>query len=114
MATCPRYFTLPLKVNITSSDEYRPGTLFEPPSCSVSRVLHASTRDWIKVKHRVVGAGPDQGSPRRGAVATEGDAVAIRKAVTAQQFVDRDTAAVAINSLIFPGGEALGEFIPTH
>jgi len=56
------------------------------------------------VKDLVVGAGPDPGSPRRVAVAAEGDAVVIetdRKAVIARQFVDRDTAAVAIDNALY-------------
>ena len=56
------------------------------------------------MKDPVVGSGSDPDSPRRVAVAAEGDAVVIetdRQAVTARQFVDRDAAAVAIDDAFY-------------
>ena len=56
------------------------------------------------MKDLVVGAGPDQGSPRRVAVAAEGDAVVVetdRQAVAARQFVDCDAAAVAVDDALY-------------
>src|SRR6516164_1106391 len=61
-------------------------------------------RGRIDMKHRIVGAGPDPGSGCRVAVTTEGDTIVVetdRQAVTARQFVDRDTAAVAIDDALY-------------
>jgi len=60
-------------------------------------------RGRIEVKDLVVGAGADPGSGRRVAVAAEGDATVVEtdlQSVAARQFVDRDTAAVAIDDTV--------------
>src|SRR5215471_4161067 len=71
-------------------------------------------RGRIEVKDLVVGAGSDPGSGRHVAVAAEGDAAVVetdRQAIAARQFVDRDTAAVAIDHAVcglFPKAIAAG------
>ena len=59
-------------------------------------------RGRIEVKDLVVGAGADPGSGRRVAVAAEGDATVVEtdRQPVARQFVDRDTAAVAIDDTV--------------
>ena len=60
-------------------------------------------RGRIEVKDLVVGARPDPGSGRRVAVAAEGDATVVEtdlQSVAARQFVDRDTAAIAIDDTV--------------
>src|SRR5262245_6850778 len=89
---------------------------FVAPASELFLLKHLARllRGRIEVKDLVIGAGRDPGSGRRVAVAAEGNAAAVeadREAVAARQFVDRDTAAVAIDHAVcgvFPKAIAAG------